>query len=162
MIREVKGDILTSGCKTIVQSIAPADHFDSGLALALRELHPSMAKDFRHFCHQKSPKPGDIWAWGGVGGKRIINLMTQEPVESKKGGGHPGKATLSNMAKCLKNLHQLAKSENIKNMAMPKLATGVGGLDWNDVKSLIEKEFSDSEVEIIVYSTYIKGLKAEE
>lgn len=162
MIKEVKGDILLSDCKTIIQSIAPSDHFDTGLALALRELHPSMAKDFRHFCHQKNPEPGEIWSWGGVGGKRIINLMAQEPVEIKKGGGHPGKATLSNMAKCLKNLKKYIHSEDITSIAMPKLATGVGGLEWTDVNDLIEKEFKGSDVKVIIYSTYVKGVKAEE
>ncbi|MGV2462925.1 UNVERIFIED_CONTAM: Appr-1-p processing protein, partial [Pseudomonas aeruginosa] len=48
MIREVEGDILLSGAQVIAHGIAPQDHFDSGLALALRERWPSMVRDYRH------------------------------------------------------------------------------------------------------------------
>jgi O-acetyl-ADP-ribose deacetylase (regulator of RNase III) len=162
MIKEVKGDILLSECKTIVQSVAPNDHMDSGLALSLRELHPSMTKDFRHFCHLRNPKPGEIWAWAGAGGHRVINLMAQEPTESKSSGGHPGKASISNLDKCLKNLAKFVKEEGISEIAMPKLATGVGGLEWDDVKNSIEKHFDTHDEKIIVYTSFVKGVKAEE
>jgi O-acetyl-ADP-ribose deacetylase (regulator of RNase III) len=162
MIKEVKGDILLSACKTIVQSVAPNDHMDAGLALSLRELHPSMTKDFRHFCHLKNPKPGDIWTWKGVGGHCIINLMAQEPTESKSSGGHPGKASISNLDKCLKNLAKSVSEEGIDEIVMPKLATGVGGLEWQDVLKLINKHFEDSHTRVLVYTTYVKGQKGEE
>ncbi len=58
MIQEVSGDILLSSAQAIAHGVAPNDHFDSGLALALREKWPAMAKDFRHFAHQSHPKPG--------------------------------------------------------------------------------------------------------
>ena len=78
MIHEVSGDILLTQAQAIAHGVAPNDHFDSGLALALREKWPAMAKDFRHYAHPSHPKPGEIWTWGGVGGARIFNLMTQE------------------------------------------------------------------------------------
>jgi O-acetyl-ADP-ribose deacetylase (regulator of RNase III) len=46
MIHEVAGDILLSTAQAIAHGVAPNDHFDSGLALGLREKWPSMAKDF--------------------------------------------------------------------------------------------------------------------
>ena len=48
MIKEVHGDILLSSAQAIAHGIAPNDHFDNDLALALRERWPAMAKDFRH------------------------------------------------------------------------------------------------------------------
>ncbi len=67
MLYEVQGDILLSEAQAIAHGVAPNDHFDSGLALALREKWPAMAKDFRHFAHQTHPKPGDVWMWGRSG-----------------------------------------------------------------------------------------------
>ena len=78
MIHEVSGDILLSHAQAVAHGIGPNDHFDPGLALALRKKWPTMAKDFRRFAHQSHPKPGEIWMWGGTGGARIFNLMTQE------------------------------------------------------------------------------------
>jgi O-acetyl-ADP-ribose deacetylase (regulator of RNase III) len=42
MIHEVTGDILLSTAQAIARGVAPNDHFDSGLALALREKWPGV------------------------------------------------------------------------------------------------------------------------
>ena len=67
MIHEVSGDILFTKAQAIAHGIAPNDHFDNGLALALREWWPAMAKDFRHFAKEHHPKPGTMWACGASG-----------------------------------------------------------------------------------------------
>ena len=61
MITEVQGDILLSKAAAIAHGVAPNDHFDSGLALSLRERWPAMVKDFRHYCQTSHPKSGEIW-----------------------------------------------------------------------------------------------------
>ena len=61
MIYELEGDILLTKAQAIAHGVSPNDHFDAGLALALRELWPNMAKDFRHYAHQAHPKPGELW-----------------------------------------------------------------------------------------------------
>jgi len=61
MIHEVTGNILMTKAQAVAHGVAPNDHFDSGLALALRERWPAMAKDFRHYVHQTHPKPGELW-----------------------------------------------------------------------------------------------------
>jgi O-acetyl-ADP-ribose deacetylase (regulator of RNase III) len=47
MIKEVSGDLLYTSAEAIAHGIAPNDHFDSGLALSLREHFPDLYKDFR-------------------------------------------------------------------------------------------------------------------
>jgi O-acetyl-ADP-ribose deacetylase (regulator of RNase III) len=162
MIKEVKGDILLSDSKVIAHCVAPSDHFDSGLALHLREEYPSMVKDFRHYCHIHSPKTGSNWSWGGVGGKQIVNLMAQDPSDSKGGKGHPGKADISALDHCLKELAHWMDKENIDRIAIPKLATGVGGLEWEDVEPVIRKRLGDLDADIFVYTQYVKNEKASE
>jgi O-acetyl-ADP-ribose deacetylase (regulator of RNase III) len=160
MIHEVSGDILLTGAQGIAHGIAPNDHFDSGLALAIREAWPAVAKDFRHYAHQAHPKPGEIWVWGGVGGVRVFNLLTQEGEHGH--GAKPGRASAANVNHCLKRLrHELDKGE-VKSLALPKLATGVGGLDWNEVKPLIHQHLGELAIPIYVYTTYHKGQKAVE
>lgn len=162
MIRDVEGDILLSQADIIAHGVAPHDHFDSGLALALRERYPAMAKDFRHYCQQNHPKPGEIWSWAGAkpegGTVRIINLLTQEPSEGA--GGKPGKASLPNVNHALKALAQMIGDEKPRSVALPRLATGVGGLDWADVRPLIEKHLTGLDAEVILYTTYRKGVAA--
>lgn len=161
MIKEVDGDILLSTSKAIAHCVAPMDHFDNGLALTLRENHPSMVKDFRHYCHTHHPKPGEIWSWGGVGGIQIVNLMVQEPAEMSR-GGHPGKASITHLDHALKELAKFIKKEGIQSLALPKLATGVGGLNWHEVSDAIYHYLGDLNIPIYVYTTYTKGKKASE
>jgi len=160
MIHEVSGDILLSHAQAIAHGVAPNDHFDSGLALALREKWPSMAKDFRHFAHQSHPKSGEIWMWGGTGGARIFNLMTQEGDHTH--GSRPGKASLANVNHCLRRLRHQLESEKITSVALPALATGVGGLAWADVMPLIQQHLGDVSIPVYVYTTYHAGVKAVE
>jgi O-acetyl-ADP-ribose deacetylase (regulator of RNase III) len=101
MITTVTGDILLSDAQAIAHGVAPGDHFNQGLALALRERFPAMAKDFRHYCHQEHPKAGHAWLWAGPE-KVVINLMTQDAAPDEK--AHPGKATAHNVSHALKEL----------------------------------------------------------
>lgn len=159
MITKAHGDILLSGAQAIAHGVAPHDHFNQGLALALRERHPAMAKDFRHYCHQHNPKSGHAWLWAGPE-RVVINLMTQEVAPSNN--AHPGKASIHNINHALKELRQIIEDEGITSIALPKLATGVGGLDWSDVEPLIEKSLGDLKIPVIVYDTYEKDKKAAE
>ncbi len=159
MITKVTGDILLSGAQAIVHGVAPHDHFNQGLALALREQFPAMAKDFRHFCHQQNPKSGGAWLWAGPE-RVIINLMTQEAAADER--AHPGKATTSHISHALKALRKIIEDENITSLALPRLATGVGGLSWDEVEPLIEQALGDLEIPVIIYETYAKGEKAAE
>jgi hypothetical protein len=43
-----------------------------------------------------------------------------------------------------------------------RLATGVGGLTWEQVKPLIESTLKDLAIPVYVYTTYKKGVTAQE
>lgn len=159
MIHKVTGDILLSDAQAIAHGVAPHDHFNQGLALALREQYPAMAKDFRHYCHLENPKAGHAWLWAGPE-KVVINLMTQEPAQDEN--SHPGKATGHNVNHALRELREIVEKENIKSLALPRLATGVGGMDWDEVLELIERFLGDLDIPVIIYETYQKDQKAEE
>jgi O-acetyl-ADP-ribose deacetylase (regulator of RNase III) len=160
MLREVAGDILLTKAAAVAHGVAPNDNFASGLALSLRERWPAMYKDFRHYCQTFTPKTGELWSWAGVGGTRIVNLYTQEPAPSQ--GAKPGRATIENVNHCLNALSKLIEAEKFKSVALPRLATGVGGLEWKDVKPLIEKHLGHLSLPVYVYATYQPGVQAKE
>ena len=161
MIHEVEGDILLSKAQAIAHGVSPNDDFHQGLALALREHWPALYKDFRHYCQVSTPSPGALWTWSGTGGQRIVNLFTQESA-GRHHGSHPGRATVAHVNHCLRELHKLAVAEQWKSLALPRLATGVGGLDWSDVKPLFQQHLGSLDAKVIVYSTYRKGVAAAE
>jgi O-acetyl-ADP-ribose deacetylase (regulator of RNase III) len=159
MLYEVTGDILLTKAQAIAHGIAPNDPFDQGLARALREQWPAMHRDYHHYAHQANPKPGEVWMWGNVG-IRIFALLTQEGALDH--GARPGRATVSNVNHCLRRLRQIVEHEQITSLAVPRLATGVGSLDWEEVKPLIERHLGDLPIPVLVYATYQPGVQAEE
>lgn len=159
MIKKVSGDILLTGAQAIAHGIAPHDHFNQGLALALRERFPSMAKDFRHYCHLENPDVGGAWLWAGPE-KVVVCLMTQDGAPDEK--AHPGKASVKHVGHALKELRGIIEDEGLTSIALPRLATGVGGLSWDAVEPLIAQHLGDLGIPVIVYETYVKGAAAAE
>jgi O-acetyl-ADP-ribose deacetylase (regulator of RNase III) len=160
MIREVHGDILLSGAQAIGHGVSPNDNFAQGLALSLREQWPALYKDFRHYCHTQHPKAGDAWLWGAADGKRIISLLTQEPAYGH--GEKPGTATLPNVNHALRAVRRIVESEKLASLALPRLATGVGKLEWEAVRPLIDEHLGDLAIPVYVYTRYEKGIRAAE
>jgi O-acetyl-ADP-ribose deacetylase (regulator of RNase III) len=123
-----------------------------------------MVKDFRHYCRESHPKPGEVWLWGGAnkddGSTCIINLLTQEPSEGA--AGRPGKASLPNVNHALRALATLIENVKLRSVALPRLATGVGGLDWASVRPLVDNHLGGLDIPIIIYTTYRKGVRANE
>ena len=160
MIHAVEGDILLSRAQAIAHGVAPMDPMNQGLAKALHEKYPAMHKDFHPWRHQHHPKPGEAWLWGGPGGVRIINLLTQDG--GYEHGAKPGKASVGNINHALRALRKLLDKEGIESLALPRLATGVGGLEWSEVKPLIERHLGDLDIPVYLYVTYRPGQAAEE
>lgn len=160
MIYEVEGDILLTSAQAIAHGVAANDPMSQGLALSLHERYPAMHKDFHHWCHQAHPKPGDAWVWGGAEGVRIVNLITQEG--GYGGGNRPGKATETSVNHALRALKKIVQEEKFASIALPRLATGVGGLSWEHVKPLVEAQLGDLSIPVYVYVVYIAGQQAVE
>ena len=159
MIYELDGDILLTKAQAIAHGVSPNDHFDAGLALALRELWPSMAKDFRHYAHQAHPKPGELWTYRSAEGRTIYNLMTQEGDHASSASGRASTPNVNHVLKRLR--HELDKGD-VKSIALPRLATGAGGLDWDQVRPLITHHLGDLAMPVYVYVTYRKGEAGKE
>lgn len=134
MIYEVEGDILHTGAGAIAHGVAANDPMNQGLAAALHKMYPAMHKDFHHWCSQQHPKLGS----------------------------KPRQASVSSVNHALRALRKIIADEELASIALPRLATGVGGLDWAEVQPLIRQQLADSDADIYVYQTYVPGQKAAE
>lgn len=163
MLHEVSGDILLSRAAVLAHGVAPGDDWKAGLNRALRERFPAMVTDFRHHCHAVHPEPGTLWTWSGagpLGPVRIANLLTQDP--PARPGDHPGKARLEHVHHALKALRAWAAAEKVPSLAITRIATGVGGLTWDDVRPLVVKHLGSLEVPVYVYVQFVAGVQANE
>jgi len=156
MIHEVEGDILETKATAIAHGVAANDPMTQGLAAALHERYPAMHKDFHHWCRKQHPKLGSAWVWSGVGGVRVINLITQDG--GYEHGSKPQRATVSSVNHALRALRKLIVDEHIASVALPRL----GGLDWDEVKPLIDHQLGDVAAEVYVYRERTAGKKGNE
>lgn len=160
MLHEVSGDILLSQADAIAHGVAANDPMDQGLAKALHADHPAMHKDYHHWCHIEQRNPGDAWIWTAADGRRIVNLITQEGGYGQS--ARPGRASTKSVNSCLRALKKIVQQEQLRSVALPKLATGVGGLNWNEVKPLIRNQLGELGIPIYIYGDYVPGKQARE
>jgi len=160
MIYEIQGDILKSDAHAIVHGVAANDPMNQGLSLAIHQMFPQMHKDFHKWCHQNHPKVGSVWKWDKVKNLIIINMLTQD--SDNHHGTHPQKANLADVNHCLRALKKMIKKEKLHSIAIPRLATGVGGLIWEEVYPLILNQLEDINIPIYIYSTFLPDIKAQE
>lgn len=150
MIKEaLVGNIVYSKSDAIVQGIAPDEDFSQGVALAVSQKHPGIVEDFEQYRAANEPGPGEVWAWSNGGGPRVLSLFVREAALD-----HRGKARLEWVDQALARLREFVLQNQLKSVALPRLGTGAGDLDWRDVKPLIEKHLGDLSAKVYLYTIF--------
>lgn len=123
-----KGDIFQTEIKIIGHGCNCWGYMGSGIAGQMSKRYPTMYNSYRAKCNSEQFNPGSCWVWTNPDPKEhsIANLGTQL---------EPGNcATLEYVQQ---SLEKLLDSEP-EAIALPHIGAGIGGLKWEDVKSLIE------------------------
>ncbi|CAG7857288.1 hypothetical protein MCAMS1_02059 [biofilm metagenome] len=157
MIYQVKGDILLSKA----QAIVIYDPMDEGLALQLRTKYPLLQKEFNLWCYQHDTKLGEAWLWQSSDNARIVNLITHESVQTNA-NHHYYKATLNHVRHALTELAKIIRFKKLISVALPKLGTGSGDLDWDDVWPLVANNLDGLGIPVYLYAVYCPGQAAQE
>jgi len=72
----------------------------------------------------------------------VFNLITKEHYYNKP--------TYDTLEQSLISMLFLIKSNNVKNIAMPKIGCGLDKLEWKKVRGIIKDVFMDEDVNIVV------------
>ena len=72
----------------------------------------------------------------------VFNLVTKER------GFH--KPTYNTLRAALSSMKSIMKDLYVTKLAMPKIACGLDGLDWDKVEEMICDVFGDTEIEILI------------
>lgn len=147
MISYQTGDLLQSQAEALVNTVNTVGVMGKGIALQFKEAFPRNFKVYQDACKKQELTPGvllPVWDSNLQNGKKlIINFPT------KIHWRQPSRYEY--IEKGLLTLRELLIDKNIKSIAIPPLGSGNGGLDWKQVKSLIESQLQDLDVEIQVY-----------
>jgi O-acetyl-ADP-ribose deacetylase (regulator of RNase III) len=153
MIYEVEGDILLTRAQVIAQEVAVNDLMNNGLARKLAVMCPGMPEEFQKWCQGHYPEPGEIWFWSPRRSSKIkfgvVNLIAREGTTNKR--SKPGSSSKINLLRNLRELNRLAKTGRWDSIAVPKLGSEFGGMDWYEVRGLIHSQLGDLLIPVYVY-----------
>jgi O-acetyl-ADP-ribose deacetylase (regulator of RNase III) len=114
---------------------------NKGIALEFRKRWPEMYERYRELCRLGEFQPGDVFVWD-AGDRVIFNLATQRSWRTK--------ATPEAIARALEGMTRYARRHGIREIAMPRIGAGLGGMRWADVRALLEDAVPD-ELHVLVY-----------
>ena len=147
MIQLQKGDILKADAEALVNTVNCVGVMGRGIALQFKKAYPDNFKKYKTACDQKEVRPGHMFIFetGNMFNPRyIINFSTKRHWR--------GKSHIENIESGLKALADEVRKHNIRSIAIPLLGCGLGGLDWNIVRSMIEKTFEEfPDVQVILF-----------
>jgi len=146
MIKFVKGDLLSSDAKALVNTVNTVGVMGKGIALKFKIRFPKNYAVYKEACKNKTFSTGQLLVVedGDLMNKKLIINF---PTKAHWKGNSKYEYVLSG----LKALRSEILSRNIDSIAIPPLGCGNGGLDWAKVKPMIEEELQGLSTEIIVF-----------
>jgi O-acetyl-ADP-ribose deacetylase (regulator of RNase III) len=148
MITFEEGNLLKADTEALVNTVNTVGVMGKGIALMFKEAFPENFRAYAAACKKHEIKVGRVFATERrdlVGGpKWIINFPT------KQHWRNPSK--IEWIRDGLQDLVRFICEHKIKSIALPPLGSGNGGLDWKNVRPLIEAALGHlQDVKVIVY-----------
>ena len=147
MIEHKTGDVLAEEVEALVNSVNCVGVMGRGIALQFKKSFPENFKAYAAACKHKEVKPGSMFVFetGHLSGPRyIINFPTKRHWK--------GKSRIEDIESGLAALVLEIKERNISSIALPPLASGLGGLEWQEVRQRIEEALNElPDVRIVVF-----------
>lgn len=137
MIRFTKGDILQAEAEALVNTVNCVGVMGRGVALQFKHAFPANFEAYAVACAHGDVQPGRMFVTetGLLGGPRyIINFPTKRHWR--------GKSRMEDIEAGLAALTQELRQRGIRSVAIPPLGSGLGGLDWAEVRPRIEATLS--------------------
>lgn len=133
MIELTSGDILKDDSEAIVNTVNCVGIMGRGIALQFKKAWPENFKAYEAACLREEVQPGRMFVFetGHLTNPRyIINFPTKRHWR--------GKSRIQDIESGLTALVAEIRNRGITSVAIPPLGSGLGGLEWNDVRPRIE------------------------
>jgi len=133
MIEFRTGNILTADVQALVNTVNCVGIMGRGIALQFKNRFPENFKSYVAACKREEIQPGRMFVFEThtlTNPKFIINFPTKRHWR--------GKSRIEDIDAGLTALVEVIRNRNIHSIAIPPLGSGLGGLNWNDVRPRIE------------------------
>lgn len=147
MIHYKHGDMLAEDAEALVNTVNCVGIMGRGIALQFKNAFPENFKAYAAACKRAEVQPGRMFVYetGQLTNPRyIINFPTKRHWR--------GKSRIEDIDAGLKALAQEIRDRHIRSIAMPPLGSGLGGLDWAQVRPRIEEALRGfNDLRIIIF-----------
>lgn len=146
MIEYASGNLLEADVEALVNTVNCIGVMGKGIALQFKQAYPKNFNEYEEACKAKEVQPGKMFtvSTGMLNPKYIINFPTKRHWR--------GKSKIEDIKSGLVDLIKTVKDLGIRSIAVPPLGCGNGGLDWNEVRPLIEQTFEElPDVQVKIY-----------
>lgn len=139
MIEYIKGDLLLTDCKVIVHGCNAQGVMGSGVALQIRNKYPKAYDSYRELIAQVPEESllGCTDISEQDDGKTVINAITQLNYGNRK----VRYVSYDAIDECFEDIAAWCELNSITEIAMPKIGAGLGGGNWEIIKTIIEQAF---------------------
>lgn len=142
MIEYIEGNIFDSPAQVIVNTVNTVGVMGKGLALEFKKRYPQMFEQYKKACESREFIMGKLMFISAP--DHMILLFP-----TKENWRNPSK--LSYIELGLKKFCDNYAKFGITSIAFPKLGCGNGELNWEDVRSLMEKYLNNLPIDVYVY-----------
>lgn len=142
MIIYSEGTVFNVGTQAVVNTVNCTGVMGAGIALEFMLRYPAMFEDYEAKCKEKSIITGRVDYYKNEDGSMIVNFPTKLHFK------YPSK--LIWIEQGLQDFVKTYRKNGITSVAFPKLGTSNGGLNWNEVKLLMEKYLSNLDMDIYI------------
>jgi hypothetical protein len=133
----------------IAIEVSKDEHYTSPYLKSLKENWPSLARDYRHYCHNVNPAAGQIWAWTSPEGQKFFHLVMDEKNSDTHVNHNIVHADrLQSFKKALKQLKKTIEEEKITQIELPKLGFHFSEQEFQLANMMLKEVFFDTETEI--------------
>lgn len=143
-IKYIKGNIFSSKCQTLVNTVNCMGVMGKGIALVHKLRYPEMYLEYREHCKNKLIKIGSLWLY-----TKKENAPWILSFPTKFHWKYPSK--IEWIEQGLQKFIETYDKKGITSIAFPLLGTHNGGLDTNEVKRLMDEYLGECTIDIEIY-----------
>ena len=143
MLTEIHGDLFSTDIKVMCHGANTVGLMGAGIAKEFKIRFPKMFVEYQKLCRSGQFILGECFFYETIDGRFIGNLATQDNVGPC--------ASFDGIARSLQKLFKECLARGQTSVAMPRIGCGIGGLNWTDVRNLIEKISNQFNMNVVVY-----------
>ena len=147
MIKIERGNVLEAQAEALVNTVNCVGFMGKGIALQFKKAYPENFEAYRKACQAQEVLPGRMFIYAResmLDVKYIINFPTKRHWK--------GKSRYEDIEDGLKSLVEDIRRLGILSVGIPPLGCGLGGLDWERVRPMIQTAFAElPDVAVLLY-----------